>query len=72
MTYDQAANNSKIEKNALLPLPQKCLYYELFWFSPYSIRMRENTDQNNSDSLLKSKGRKHYLLSKIWKQICFM
>ena len=45
-------------------LPEKCLYSELFWsrfsrirteygeilrISPYSVRMWENTDQNNSE-----------------------
>ena len=46
------------------PLRKKCPYSELFWsafsrirteyreiwsISPYSVRMRENTDQNNSE-----------------------
>ena len=35
-------------------LHKKCLYSELFWstfsrISPYSVQMRENTDQNNSE-----------------------
>ena len=41
-------------------LREKCPYLELFWsvfsfiprllrISPYSVRMRENTDQNNSE-----------------------
>ena len=47
-----------------LSLRKKCPYLELFWFafsrirteyeeiriiSPYSVRMRENADQNNSE-----------------------
>ena len=58
----------KTPKNTLR---EKCPYSELFWsvfscirteygdilrLSPYSVRMRENTDQNNSeyDHLLRS------------------
>ena len=42
----------------VLALSKKCPYSELFWspfssifyaFSPYSVRMRENADQNNSE-----------------------
>ena len=48
----------------ILSLREKCLYSELFWsvfsriwteyggvrsISPYSVRMREKTDQNNSE-----------------------
>ena len=44
-----------------LPLREKCSYSELFWsalshiwteyedLSPYSVRMRENADQNNPE-----------------------
>ena len=47
-----------------MPLREKCPYSELFWstfaririeygeilpISPYSVQMRENTDQNNSE-----------------------
>ena len=50
--------------NSFLSLRKKCPYSELFWsvfsrirteygeilrISPYSVRMRENTDQNNSE-----------------------
>ena len=56
---------------AWIALRQKCLYLELFWsafsrirteygeillISPYSVRMRENADQNNSEY-------KHFLRS---------
>ena len=52
------------ELNNYVTLREKCLYTELFWsvfshirseygeirsISPYSVRMRENTDQNNSE-----------------------
>ena len=55
------------DKLGVVILRKKCLYSELFWsvfsrirtdygeiqsISPYSERMRENTDQNNSVSLL--------------------
>ena len=41
----------------MITLREKCPYSELFWFvffriqsiSQYSVRMRENTDQNNSE-----------------------
>ena len=44
-----------------MPLREKCPYSEFFWsvfsafginterYHPYSVRMRENTDQKNSD-----------------------
>ena len=37
-----------------IALRKKCLFSELFWsvfsrISPYSVRMRENADQNNSE-----------------------
>ena len=52
-----------MEKNMYLPLRKKCPYLELLWsafsripteygeirnISPYSVRIRENADQNNS------------------------
>ena len=51
-------------KHFILPLHKKCSYSELFWsvfshiratygeilrISPYSVRMWENVDQNNSE-----------------------
>ena len=55
-----------VNKNIMsTTLREKCPYSELFWsafshiwaeygeilgISPYSVRMRENTDQNNSDT----------------------
>ena len=56
--------NIFINKSKLLTLRNKCPYSELFWSAisriqiecgekriiyPYSLRMRENADQNNSD-----------------------
>ena len=37
--------------STILPLRKKCLYSELFWsvFFSYSVRMRENTDQNTPE-----------------------
>ena len=60
-------------------LRKKCLYSELFWFvfsrirteygeirsiSPYSVRMRQNTDQNNSEygNFLRSVRKNHLSL----------
>ena len=46
------------EKTRILSLPEKCSYSELFWsafsriwtkYGEYSVRMWENTDQNNSE-----------------------
>ena len=57
--YAKIVNEKKV-----LPLRKKCPYLELFWFvfprirteyeeilriSPYSVRMQENTDENNSE-----------------------
>ena len=50
---------SLLESNQQMSLREKCPYSELFWsvsqyfilvrISPYSVRMRENTDQNYSE-----------------------
>ena len=55
---------SKVNWDGWYALRKKCPYSELFWsvfsrirteygeilrISPYSVRMRENTDQNNSE-----------------------
>ena len=62
-----------------LALREKCPYSELFWsifsrirtefgeiwnISPYSVRMRENTDQNNSEY-------RHFLRSVAKLSICY-
>ena len=44
----------KFFKKVIIPLHKKCSYSELFWstfsrISPYSVRTRENADQNNSE-----------------------
>ena len=53
-----------VRKNVSISLQKKCPFSELFWcafsrirtkyeemlrISPYSVRMRENADQNNSE-----------------------
>ena len=82
-----------------MSLREKCPYSELFWsvFScirtengeilriyPYSLRMRENTDRNNSgyflrsgylpnnNSILRKFGKKHYIVStEFWTTLDF-
>ena len=72
-----------------MALPETCPYSELFWSTffrirtefgeilcifPYSVRMRENTDQNNSEygKILRSKvvneilGRGHFFNKTNW------
>ena len=61
LTYDNLANPGISQRNSLR---EKCSYSRLFWsafshiwtaygeirsISPYSVRMRENVDQNNSE-----------------------
>ena len=62
--YHSKAKSYKLRKPQLNTLRKKCPYSELFWsafsrirseygeilgISPYSVRVRENTDQNNSE-----------------------
>ena len=57
-------NDKNVKENLRMALRKKCRYSELFWFaftriwnlyeeilriSPYSVRMQENGDQNNSE-----------------------
>ena len=65
MATSTRSSSSRVCKNCLtLALRKKCPYSELFWsvfsrirteygeilrISPYSVQMRENTDQNNSE-----------------------
>ena len=71
------------DRPLVVTLRQKCPYSELFWsvfsrirteygeilrISSYSVRMRENTDQNNCKYGYFLRSANHWKIINIWKQ----